>query len=364
MSKSEINGMTENAAQNNANITVARPGGEKIEIKPNSSGVGSTTSTGTVDLSARGVSIIGKENMETDVKTRPTDTRGIEEQVTLIKYYDIKFKIKNDNFEPFEVDITPTVEGSLPDGRTVTHTAVGKILASARFTSLLNLEIARSRFSDNEELRGIRHPNSIRRGDSTAKINPPNTLYLLPFAKNIEMRCSQSFTDTSPPTVNELHTGDSKFAVDFAMPVVDPAVIPDINICAARNGVVVEVRDGDDDHPANFSPTPADLEKGNEVRIIHSDNTYTQYAHLKKGSISVVPGQNVVAGVTHLGKMGNSGFSSNYHLHFSVQKIKRGIDPTTQRDVDTYQTLEFRFKANDGLGFQPTEGDVYKRTIS
>lgn len=364
MSQSEINGMTENAAQNNANITVARPGGEKIEIKPNSSGVGSTTSARTVDLSARGVSIVGKENMETEVKTRPTDTRGIEEQVTLIKFYEIKFKIRNDNFEPFEVDITPTVEGSLPDGRTVTHTAVGKILASARFTSPLNLEIIRSRFSDNEELRGISHPNSIRRGDSTAKINPPNTLYLLPFAKNVAMRCSQSFTDTSPPTVNELHTGDSKFAVDFAVPVVDPAVIPDVDICAARNGVVIEVRDGDDDHPANFSPTPADLEKGNEVRIIHSDNTYTQYAHLKKGSISVVPGQNVVAGVTHLGKMGNSGFSSNYHLHFSVQKIKRGIDPTTQRDIDTYQTLEFRFKANDGTGFQPTEGDVYKRTIS
>lgn len=364
MSQSEINGMTENAAQNDAGITVTRPGGEKIEIKPNSSGVGNTTSTKTVDLSAGGVSIIGKESLETDVKTRPTGTRGTQAQITLIKFYKIEFKIKNDNFEPFEVDITPTITGSLPDGRTVTHTAIGQILASARFTSLLNLEIAEARFSDNEELRSINYPNSIRRGDSRAKINPPETLYLLPFAQNVEMRCSQSFTDTSPPTVNELHTGDSKFAVDFAMPVVDPAVIPDVDICAARNGVVVEVHDGDDDHPANFSPTPADLGKGNEVRIIHFDNTYTQYAHLKKGSISVVPGQSVVAGVTYLGKMGNSGFSSNYHLHFSIQKIKRGIDPTTQRDIDTYQTLEFKFKANDGTGFQPTEGDVYKRTIS
>jgi len=364
MSPSEINNMADNAAQNNAGISVIRPDGEKVEITPNSSGVGSTNPSTTVDLSARGVSIIGKETIETESKTRPTNNPGIKETVELIKFYEIKFQIKNDNFEPFEVEITPTVEGSLPDGRTGTHTAIGKILASPRFTSILNLEIARSRFADGEVLVGISHPNSIRRGDTTARITPANTLYLLPFPKNVEMRCSQSFTDTNPPTAHELHTGDNKFAVDFAMPIVDPAVIPDIDICASRSGTVVEVHDGDDDHPGNFSPTAADLPKGNEVRIIHSDNTYTQYAHLKKGSIAVIVGQRVIAGVTHLGKMGNSGFSSNYHLHFSAQKIKRGFDQATQRDIDTFETLEFKFKANDGTGFQPTEGALFKRTIS
>ena len=79
---------------------------------------------------------------------------------------------------------------------------------------------------------------------------------------------------------------------------------------------------------------------GNYVQIKHSNNMYTLYAHLKKGSVKVKQGDKVSKGQL-LGTMGNSGRTSGtsattgIHLHFEVRnKDNYVIDATPYIDAD------------------------------
>lgn len=53
---------------------------------------------------------------------------------------------------------------------------------------------------------------------------------------------------------------------------------------------------------------------GNHVLVKHDDGAVAVYAHLRKGSLHVVNGQRVWAG-EQLGEVGNTGNSSEPHLH-------------------------------------------------
>ncbi len=57
--------------------------------------------------------------------------------------------------------------------------------------------------------------------------------------------------------------------------------------------------------------------QGNYVKLRHSDNIYTVYYHLKKGSVCVKAGESIKAGHI-LGYMGSSGNSTGPHLHFGI----------------------------------------------
>lgn len=69
---------------------------------------------------------------------------------------------------------------------------------------------------------------------------------------------------------------------------------------------------------------------GNYVMISHPNGIYTIYAHLYPGSITVSPGDSVEQGQI-IGKMGNSGSSTGYHLHFQIEEGARSqanaVDP-------------------------------------
>lgn len=90
-------------------------------------------------------------------------------------------------------------------------------------------------------------------------------------------------------------------------------------VLAPADGVVVEVRDGHRD-----SPWPGgwlyvfqrDI-RGNSVTIDHGGE-YSVLAHLKLESITVEEGQKVGRGEI-IGRCGNSGNSTEPHLHFHVQ---------------------------------------------
>lgn len=56
---------------------------------------------------------------------------------------------------------------------------------------------------------------------------------------------------------------------------------------------------------------------GNHVAIRHAEGMYSSYAHLKTGSVVVAKGERVKAGQT-IGKVGNSGNSTEPHLHFQL----------------------------------------------
>ncbi|GIP17877.1 M23 family metallopeptidase [Paenibacillus montaniterrae] len=88
-------------------------------------------------------------------------------------------------------------------------------------------------------------------------------------------------------------------------------------VLAPAGGVVVEVVDGIEDNiPGQMNEQqPA----GNIVVIEHQNGEFSELAHFKKDSIVVQVGDTVKAGQL-LGECGNSGNSSEPHIHFQVYK--------------------------------------------
>ena len=94
-------------------------------------------------------------------------------------------------------------------------------------------------------------------------------------------------------------------------------------IVAPADGLVVAARDGHRDCPwvgivDLFAWSPL----GNVVVIRHAEREYSLLAHLQRGSICVRPGQPVQAGQM-VGRCGNSGHSTEPHLHVQVQDHPR-----------------------------------------
>lgn len=96
----------------------------------------------------------------------------------------------------------------------------------------------------------------------------------------------------------------------FGQPVLAPA-----------DGIVVCAQDGRRDY--RFPGSGAvdmwcrDI-RGNHVLVQHRHDEFSLLAHLCKGSVSVVVGDSVRAG-QKIGECGNSGHSTQPHLHFHVQ---------------------------------------------
>ena len=101
------------------------------------------------------------------------------------------------------------------------------------------------------------------------------------------------------------------------------------DVIAAAAGAVKAVRDGVPDH---LMLTPDDRkavgnkECGNGVLLAHGDGWETQYCHMRKGSVSVKAGDKVMAG-TRLGEAGYSGMAAFPHVHLTVRKDGKSLDP-------------------------------------
>jgi len=102
-----------------------------------------------------------------------------------------------------------------------------------------------------------------------------------------------------------------------------------IPIVASASGIVIATHDGEFDRRTAFSsPPPA----ANFVTIDHGGGWQTSYFHLRRDSVTVVPGQQVRAGEL-LGLMGSSGQSTGSHLHFNAthngRPVATMLDPAT-----------------------------------
>ena len=90
-------------------------------------------------------------------------------------------------------------------------------------------------------------------------------------------------------------------------------------LIAPCDGEVVLTVDGIKDNvPGNLNPIYV---PGNTVIIKSSENEYLFFAHFKQNSIRVKEGQKVKKGEL-LGQCGNSGNSSEPHLHFHIQNVE------------------------------------------
>lgn len=104
-----------------------------------------------------------------------------------------------------------------------------------------------------------------------------------------------------------------KFALDIDMPIGTP-------ILATRDGIVINVVENNN----KGCPTKECLEFNNLIKIMHVDGSFAEYIHLKQDGASVMKGHLVKKGQI-IGYSGNTGWSSDPHLHFEVflQKLDR-----------------------------------------
>ena len=125
-------------------------------------------------------------------------------------------------------------------------------------------------------------------------------------------------------------------------------------VLAVADGVVVLVVDGiPDNTPGEMSPL---LPTGNLVVIDHGGGVHSGYAHLVPGSAKVKVGAAVKRG-QELGACGNSGNSSEPHLHFQltdgpsfdkslgIEPVFAGVDIT--RDGARTRQAEYTWRKGD-----------------
>ena len=95
-----------------------------------------------------------------------------------------------------------------------------------------------------------------------------------------------------------------------------------VQVLAAAPGTVRGVRDG----MVDFASKIPGKDCGNGVVITHADGWETQYCHMRQGSVLVKAGDTVVTG-TPLGLIGQTGMADFPHVHLTVRKNGKVLDP-------------------------------------
>lgn len=152
---------------------------------------------------------------------------------------------------------------------------------------------------------GFRYEFQWTRGSLKAR-HDSNHVYRLPYEDGKGFRVVQGFGGETS------HKKDSKYAIDFGMPVGTP-------ILAARAGEVVGVYERSN----RGGPTRRFAHLGNHVLVRHADRTLGEYLHLRQWGAEVQVGDSVAAGDL-IGYSGNTGYSTGPHLHFGVYSAKNG----------------------------------------
>lgn len=165
-----------------------------------------------------------------------------------------------------------------------------------------------------------------------AAADAPFTL-AMPLACEVGRTCFiQQYADhDAGPGVKDYACGsrtyDGHDGVDIRVPD-DAAMRRGVAVTAAAAGVVKGRRDGvaDIDPRKLPAPIPSDRMCGNGVVISHPGGWETQYCHMRQGSVTVGVGAEVKAGQV-LGQVGQSGAAEFPHLHLTVRKDGKWVDP-------------------------------------
>ncbi len=144
----------------------------------------------------------------------------------------------------------------------------------------------------------------------------------------------QNYVDADPsPGRADFHCGpltyDGHDGTDIRL--LDLATMQrGVDVLAAADGTVLRVRDGQPDVSVDERGKAAveGIQAGNGAIIDHGNGWQTLYAHMKRGSLKVKPGEVVKAGQP-LGQIGLSGDTEFPHLHISILKGEQRIDPFT-----------------------------------
>jgi len=142
----------------------------------------------------------------------------------------------------------------------------------------------------------------------------------------------QNYVDRDPgPGASDYRCGfltyDGHKGTDIR--VIDARALRDgVAVLAAAPGRVRAIRDGmaDVSVKAIGKQAIAGREAGNSVVIVHGGGWETQYAHMRRGSVAVRPGDVVAAGA-RLGVVGLSGDTEFPHVHFEIRYRGKTVDP-------------------------------------
>ena len=110
-------------------------------------------------------------------------------------------------------------------------------------------------------------------------------------------------------------------------------IVQDVPVLAVAEGRVVRARDGMDDDiyvDAKDKARVVDKECGNGVVIEHASGLSSQYCHLKNGSVLGQLGAQVQKG-QRIGAIGSSGLAEFPHIHLSVRRDGKLVEPLTRR---------------------------------
>ncbi|RVU14466.1 M23 family metallopeptidase [Methylobacterium oryzihabitans] len=143
----------------------------------------------------------------------------------------------------------------------------------------------------------------------------------------------QHYVDHDPSSGARDHacgprTYDGHDGTDFRLTTRPEAARGPGTVLAAADGRVLRTRNDAPDVSVRETGrgAVAGVECGNGLVIAHADGDETQYCHLAKGSLRVRPGDRVAAGQP-LGQVGLSGATEFPHLHFTLRRNGRTIDP-------------------------------------
>ena len=96
-------------------------------------------------------------------------------------------------------------------------------------------------------------------------------------------------------------------------------------VVAPADGMIVSTFDEVDDAIPSESHHDYNNPAGNNIVIDHGNNEYSLIGHLKRGSLVVKEGDVVEQGDV-IGSVGNSGNSTEPHLHYHLQNTSRWLD--------------------------------------
>lgn len=185
---------------------------------------------------------------------------------------------------------------------------------------------------DAKKAYGFKYTYKSNLGNHNLEKYDSDFIYDLPFSKSYSFKVHQGY--------NGDFSHQDQNALDFTMPV-------GTEIKAVRDGVVIKVVDENSKNCGEES-----CKKYNNLIIVnHSDGTFAEYTHIRKGGSIVNVGETIKKGNT-IAYSGNVGWSTGPHLHLEIYLQK----------MENRETLETKFKIGNGEKTEYlTEKKTYER---
>lgn len=229
--------------------------------------------------------------------------------------------VKNTNIYPVTVEVDLKIENLTPSKNLPYTTTI---------PPRNNKKIMDLRYANKAE--GWRFSSSFQyyMGNIFAQHNN-SFAYRLPYPKGDSYRVTQGFGGEFS------HSGELQHALDMNMPEGTP-------VYAARGGTVVMMEEGNSLGGASEDM----MQYANYITVMHDDDTFADYSHLRHNGVNVELGQQVRMGQL-IGYSGATGFATGPHLHFVVKKAKRG---------GGFVSIPVRFTTTKGIT-ELKEGETY-----